>query len=241
MFDLLEIKNEEIGGCRFFSIRQGTGWPVSYQKRVLEEGCKGLLAMRFIENKEETLIYYKNDSYLRLSDYLTDLCINKKIYEKNVTAEILRLLAGVISCVLDSEDRLLSTECLPFSSESIFVQHDSGEVRLAYLPHYDEGRDAQKMILDLIKSINCFCEDEQWKIYAADLLEEITAFNRGYSELLKYLNLKARDIHLRGWPKEGLERSRVFETEAELESKDLPESSEIELPQKQKRFAFVRR
>ncbi|MDD2483430.1 MAG: DUF6382 domain-containing protein [Eubacteriales bacterium] len=238
MFKLEELKKEEIGGRLVLSIENTKDWPPVYQKRVLEKGCKGLLQMTFLEIEENCRIYYQVDSYKPFTDYLESLFSNKRELHSNPTREILRILIDVLSCVLDAEDCLLFVEAFAFNKDTIFVHIDTKEVRLAYLPTTKAGQTGNPFLKELIEAISNQYQEEQWQSCAQELLCEIEQKNKGSLELIKWFREKARDLHLRGWPNEELERSVEGEVDNSFEiAVDCPEKAE----KKRSVFSFDKR
>lgn len=221
---------EEIAGRKRFWISGEEQWLPAYQLDALEiNNFRRLLPMSFVEITGQKKIYYDIDGFIQLSGALTTNVLYRPQNARTATEVLLRTLAETALCVLEIEDQLLINNTFFFSAESIFMNTCTGEIRLAYIPCQDKKYDNQIMLLDLIKSMQDLCSDDQWQDYARDLLEEIPYSNKGFSELIKYFNMKARDACLRGWPGEGMERENV--------QKDT-DTDPVILPKKSRYFPF---
>jgi hypothetical protein len=203
---------EEIAGKKRFCILKEEGWPPAYQMGALEDNdFGGLLQMSFTEIAGQKMIYYDCDGFIQLTNALSTDSICGQRKESTATESLLRILSEAAVCVLKIEDRLLLAGGFLYTAETIFLHADTGEVRMAYIPVTGYECDSLRMLLDLIKRMQDLCRDDEWQSYADDLLREIPAENKGFSELIKYFNRKARDSCTRGWPGQSMEREATDE------------------------------
>jgi hypothetical protein len=201
---------EEIAGRKRFWVSGEDLWPPTYQLEALEHGiCSGILPMCFAESSGKKKIYYDHDGFIQLSNALRTESLFEIQKSAAATEVLLRILAETTACVLEIEDRLLLSDICAYSIDTIFIHADTGEVRLAYVPYADEKTDEQTMMIDLLKSMQHFCGDDQWQSYAADILKELSAGNKGYAELIKYFTVKSRDSCMRGWPSQVMDREDI--------------------------------
>ena len=201
---------EEIAGRKRFCVSGEDIWPPAYQLEALEKGvCSGLLPMCFAEISGKRKIYYDHDEFIPLSNALRTGSLFEIQQATTATEVLLRILAETAACVLEVEDRLLLNNICVYSADTIFVHADTGEVRLAYMPYSGEETDGQTMMIELIKSMQYFCGDDQWQSYAADILKEVSAGNKGGAELIKYFVMKSRDACMRGWPGQVMDREEL--------------------------------
>jgi len=197
---------EESQGMRCFSLReQGEKIP-KYQKTILEKGCGGLLRMRFLETRENSVLYYLDEENIPLSEYVVLFCERNQTKGKNMTQELLRIFYDLITSLLEAEDRLLLSHPLWFELETLFVHTGSGRPGVAYR-YREKGQERRSMLADLIRDTVSICDDEQWKSCGPELECEIRGSMKGAGELLTLLEQRGRDTYENGWPEPELLRT----------------------------------
>lgn len=206
----LEAKIEEIGGLRKFCIPYMVGEIPSYQIKVLEKRmCPRLLDMDFMTWEELQWIYYNFSGYLQFADLFSIW----KRQERSIARETCQVLLQTVRIVLAGENCLLSQEGFSLHPDTVFINPQTQEVRLAYVPGIPHKSSIQDCMVELIAASELLSCDDQWECYGEEIRKKIISDNYGLKEIVKFLGEKSREMYCREWPAKSLLREST-KTEA---------------------------
>ena len=194
---------EESAGRRRFKIDLKDAAIPEYQKKILIENiCKRILSVQYIQEEDTLWIYYDFSGYVQLKDVFS----RWRKQNKNIALETAEVISEALLCILDGENLLLGNEGFSLSADTVFVNPATGETRLAYVPGVSHSFGLQESVIELISDSIKLSEDDQWEAYGKEIIEEIKAGNFGLNETVKYLSEKMREINTGMWPDKNLSR-----------------------------------
>lgn len=207
-FGDLEGRIEDSGGKRFFCLSFNDGDIYDFEKKVLRENlCDLLLEVCFMQDKGKESVYYNFSGYIQLKNIFPGWREQKK----NLSWELCRMLSIVIQCVKTGQNYLLSDKGFSLNPDTVFINPETSEVRLAYIPGLPKKDTLQECFSDLISATMNMSDDDQWESYGKAILEEISANNPGFSEIDKFIRNKSREIYSVLWPDKYITRDMISE------------------------------
>ncbi|MGN0702209.1 MAG: DUF6382 domain-containing protein [Lentihominibacter sp.] len=97
---------------------------LGFERIMLSSGqCSSLLPMVFISEETELLAYYDCEGFVPLSSYRIDRTEDALF----ILEQVLLIMNSLVEYLINSEKILLSTE-------TVFYNPDTGEIKIAYVP-----------------------------------------------------------------------------------------------------------
>lgn len=194
-----EAEITESGGRSFFILKQKSGIMPAYCEIALSyDVCPHLLPMRFIRREKELFAYYDYGEYYQLNNILKQWQIERR----NVAIESIKVITSIIRCALSIENYLFISEGYRLHEDTVFVNPITGEVRLAYIPEEDEYAKINfvEKLAGLIERMADLSGDDQWSVYAAEIVGKVLSGGDSISTIERKLHSKGRQIWQKGWP-----------------------------------------
>ncbi|GAB1475435.1 hypothetical protein MASR2M70_02670 [Bacillota bacterium] len=194
------VKTIESAGRNYFMLEQKSGMiPFYCEAALVDEVCPCLLPMRFTEQDDGVSAYYDYSGHIQMRN-IFKLWKNEK---SNVAVESIKMLSSIIRCALSIENYLFISEGYRLNEDSVFINHESRELKLAYIPeeiHGNEERSFFEKLAAIILSMADMAEDDQWSIYAEGIAKNVLYSVDSPAIIERKLHLIGREIFLKGWP-----------------------------------------
>ena len=123
-----------------------------------------------------------------------------------MTIESIKAITSIIRCSLSIENYLFISGGYRLHEDSVFVNPGTGEIKLAYIPEeedvYSKNKSVEKLA-GLIERMAELAGDDQWNIYAEEIVGKLLYGGDSISTIERKLHNKGREIWLKGWPERG--------------------------------------
>jgi hypothetical protein len=177
-----------------------------------------LIRNAFPPGRQKEWIFYDFNGYLQFKDIVPRWIEQRK----NIAMETIRILSAVANCVMNAENYLLASENFCLHSDTVFINPNTGEVRLAYVLGIPHCATTSGCMVELILATEQIAADDEWEAYGREIREEIVSYNLGLKDIVKCLDKKSREIYSRQWPDKSLVRQLALdEVEPLSNQKDL--------------------
>lgn len=141
----LEIRYESNAASSFLVIRCGTGI-LEFQAKMLENNAiRYIVPVERVKFEGTCHFYYNITSRISLLMYLKRYKLSRM--------EFLKLLLNLLSCINNSAGYLLSSSNFVLDPEYVFIEPDTMETRLIYIPAEEgghSGRTFQSLVSDVL-------------------------------------------------------------------------------------------
>lgn len=156
---------------------------LDFEKVMLSSGeCRNLLPMIFIGEQENDVAYYDCGGFTPLSRYNVDK-----------TEDALFIMEKVLLIVGSVVEYLLNPAKVTLSTDTVFCNPETGEIKIAYVPQSEEQLSLRRNLLNLITQLKADIEDG-YPIYLDKLAQIVYANNYHVRDLINRLGLLRREL-----------------------------------------------
>lgn len=170
------------------------------ENEILNNSAKQILTQNDLPGVAELFFSQRNDvqtiRYEITSKMSMDNYFNHMMTRKNILA----IIKSMVETVLSADDYLLSADRFLLEPEYVFIENNTYEASLIYLPinGIEPRGDLRSCILQLLMSV-CY-DDADDNAYIAHIITLLNSRDeqQPYEELLRYLNQPAKQSHTAG-------------------------------------------
>ena len=159
---------------------------LDFERIMLTSGeCDYLLPMIFLGEGSEQVAYYDCRGLSPLSRY--------KIDRTEDAFYILEKVLIIMSCVVEY---LIDPEKVMLTTDTIFFNVETGEIKIAYVPSIEVSASLRKHILALISELKADVEDD-YQSYLDSFAVTVHRNNYQIRDLVNKLGLIRRELYLK--------------------------------------------
>lgn len=196
-----EIHTEMISGKKKFVLEVEPLELHPFERKFLgAQVCKSMLPMNFLKMDNKELIYYDFTGLMGIKNYIASCNHYGKTEDRRLSAGgedvklALTLLANMLLAVRSAEDCLLFLERYYFSGEIVFIDPETQEVKLAYLPERNVLTSIEQKIMKGMDSLEQAFHNADVTEVMAQLKKYIINNNLGIEGIIREVGKRKRKL-----------------------------------------------
>ncbi len=167
-----------------------------YEKKMLCSGeCLYTIPMHFITEDLALNAFYDFTGYVQLQE-----CVKRKLQSyasgrenQKLITDLLDILSGVLECVKGMENYLILPERISVHPDVIFVDMDTGRIKLAFHPNENPELSLQSRITRLVHDLGGLFHSDEADRYLKKIDDFILIKNPGLDGMISFLGSMQRE------------------------------------------------